>query len=156
MKDKIKKMQDVKTWYGEIPMWYRYTYGIAGERFFREIEKGKLIGSKCPSCGNIYIPPKIYCEECFKEIDEYVPISLRGEIHSYTLLYEDLDEKRLDEPIIVAFITFPGAHGGIIHKLGEVDPQDIYTGMSVEPVFKKKEEREGSLRDILYFKPVEG
>ena len=155
MRDKIRKMKDVKTWYGEIPMWYRYTYGIAGEKFFREItEKGRFIGSKCASCGNVYIPPKIYCEECFVEIDEYVPLSLTGEVYSFTVLYEDLEEKRIDSPIIVAFITFQGAQGGIVHKLGEVNLTEIYIGMSVEPVFKKKEEREGSLEDILYFRPV--
>jgi len=155
MSDKVKKMKEVKTWYGEIPMWYRYTYGIAGERFFREILEGeRFVGSKCPSCGCVYIPPKIYCEECFVEIEEYVTLPLQGEVYSYTILHEDLDENRMKEPVILAFITFPGAQGGIIHKLGELNPSEIYIGMNVEPVFKERKKRSGSLNDILYFKPV--
>ena len=45
--------------------------------------------------------------------------------------------------------------GGIMHKLGEVDPDAVKIGMRVQAVWKPEEEREGSITDILYFKPVE-
>jgi len=40
----------------------------------------------------------------------------------------------------------------LIHRLGEVDPEEVYTDMPVEAVFR--EEREGSLLDIAYFRPT--
>ena len=36
----------------------------------------------------------------------------------------------------------------------EVDPADIYIGMTVEIVFKDNSERKGSINDIAYFRPV--
>ena len=45
--------------------------------------------------------------------------------------------------------------GGIMHLMGEVDPQDVKIGMRVQAVWKAPEEREGAITDILYFKPLE-
>ena len=38
-----------KAWYGDLPVTSRYTFGIAGERFFREIqENGVILWHKLP------------------------------------------------------------------------------------------------------------
>jgi len=39
--------------------------------------------------------------------------------------------------------------------LGEVDnPDELKIGMRVKAVFKEKKDREGSILDIKYFKPI--
>ena len=43
---------------------------------------------------------------------------------------------------------------GILHMLGEVEPDDISIGMAVEAVWKPESEREGAITDIKYWKPV--
>jgi Predicted nucleic-acid-binding protein containing a Zn-ribbon len=54
----------------------------------------------------------------------------------------------------LAFIKMEGVHGGLIHRLGEVEPEEVEIGMVVEAVFRPQEEREGSILDIKYFKPT--
>jgi len=44
--------------------------------------------------------------------------------------------------------------GGIMHLLGEVDPQEVHIGMRVQAVWKAPEDRAGAITDILYFKPI--
>ncbi len=44
---------------------------------------------------------------------------------------------------------------GIMHMLGEVDPEEVQIGMRVQAVWKPAEDREGAITDILYFKPLE-
>ena len=51
-----------------------------------------------------------------------------------------------------AIIQLEGADTGMTHILGEVDFENIYIGMKVEPVFKDKPE--GNMLDIRYFKPL--
>jgi len=51
-------------------------------------------------------------------------------------------------------IKIDGADGGLVHKLGEINPEKVKIGMKVEAVFKSKEKREGSINDIRYFKPL--
>ena len=62
----------------------------------------------------------------------------------------------IKEPETPAVIEIDGASPlhGIMHKLGEVDPQEISIGMRVKAVWKPAEEREGAITDILYFKPI--
>jgi len=38
--------------------------------------------------------------------------------------------------------------------LGEVELDELYIGLPVEALFKPKKEREGSILDIKYFRPL--
>jgi uncharacterized OB-fold protein len=53
-------------------------------------------------------------------------------------------------------IAIDGSHGGLLHVLGEVDPEEVRVGMAVEAVWKPAAERAGSILDIAYFRPVRG
>ena len=142
-----------QAWFGEMPITSRYTAGLAGEKFLRAIkDEGKFLGSHCDRCGITYVPARQFCERCMDELDETVDIGTQGEVHTFTLLFENLDGTPREEPEIVAFISL--GDGGLVHKLDEVELDDLDIGMPVEAVLKPKGEREGSILDIKYFKPV--
>ena len=132
---------------------YVYTAGLAGEVFLKGLKEGKIFASKCPKCGATYLPARSFCEKCFSEITEHFEVSENGEVDTFTIQYVDKDGKPLEKPVIWAVIKFYGIEGGILHKLGEVEPDEVYIGMPVEPVFKPEYERKGSINDIAYFKP---
>ena len=75
---------------------------------------------------------------------------------TYSVSYLGPAAERLEEPIIIAVIQLDGASPGvgILHKLGEVKPEEVRVGMRVKAVWKPAEEREGAITDILYFRPV--
>ena len=142
-----------QAWHGNLPVTSRYTYGLAGERFFLAIkEEGKIFGTYCPKCERTYVPATLFCERCLSELDEWVDVGTTGEVHTFTLLYENYDGSPRIEPELIAFVSF--GDGGIIHRLGNIAPEDVKIGMQVEAVFKDQEDREGSILDIVYFKPV--
>ena len=165
--EKVTQVGQTKPWYGALSSKYgeallktpepglygQYTYGIAGERFFREIkDNAKITGTKCHKCNLIYVPPRIYCERCFEGLEEWCEIENKGEIHTYTISWVDLDGSRLEEPVILALVKFDGVYGGIVHKVEEISADNVKIGMKVSAVFKEK--REGSILDIKYFKPI--
>jgi len=153
--EKITKNIDITSWKDKIPLNYIYTVGIAGERFFREIkDNGKIVGTKCDKCNVIYVPPKIYCERCFSRLENYIDVGTKGTVHTFTICYENVDGTKKEEPTIIAMVKIDGTDGGLIHWLCEVDPKEVKIGMTVEAIFKAKEEREGSILDIKYFKPI--
>jgi uncharacterized OB-fold protein len=142
-----------QAWRGEMPITSRYTAGLAGEVFLRAIkDEGKILGSYCDRCGITYVPARQFCERCMDELEETVDVGTKGELHTFTLLFENLDGTPKEEPEIVAFIRL--GDGGLVHKLDEVELDDLDIGMPVEAVFKPKGEREGSILDIKYFRPV--
>jgi len=152
--DKVVQLSQTKPLHGEIPVYGQYTFGVAGERFFREIkDNGRIMGARCERCNLTYVPPRIYCERCFSELKEWLAVGGRGIVHTYTVAYFDLEGARLPEPVIVAMVQFDGVYGGLVHRLGEVRPEEAKIGMPVEVVFKDKAERVGSINDIAYFKP---
>jgi len=140
-------------WMGNLPVTSRYTAGLAGEKFFRAIkDEGKILGTFCENCDITYVPGRIFCERCMDELDNWQDVGTKGEIYTFTLLFENLDGSQREEPLIVAFIRM--GDGGLIHFLGEVELEEIYIGMPVEAMFKPKAKRQGSILDIKYFRPL--
>jgi uncharacterized OB-fold protein len=142
-------------WVGDLPVTSRYTFGIGGERFFRAIkDDGKIMGAVCPACDITYVPARIFCERCMAELDDWQDVGTSGEVYTFTLLFADKDGIQLDEPEIIAFIRM--GDGGLVHRLSEVEPEEVEFGMQVEAVLKAKKDREGSILDITHFRPVKG
>ena len=140
-------------WLGEMPITSRYTAGVAGERFLRAIkDEGKILGSLCDRCGITYVPARQFCERCMDELDETVDVGKVGEVHTFTLLFENLDGSQREEPEVIAFISL--GDGGLVHKLNDIDLDDLDIGLLVEAVFKPEAERQGSILDIAHFRPV--
>lgn len=153
--ERFQKTSEVTYWPGQIPLNYIYSVGRAGEKFFRELINGKILGAKCSSCNIIYVPPRIYCEKCFARLEEnYLEVSSKGTVHTFTLCYESYDGKRKETPSLLAVIRLEGTHGGLVHWLGEISFRKVYIGMPVEAVFKPPQEREGGILDIKYFRPI--
>jgi hypothetical protein len=149
-----KDPQAPVAWYGDFPVTNRYTFGLAGERFFRAIkDEGRIFGTHCTKCNRTYVPASSFCERCLNELTDWVDVGIVGEIHTFTLLYENYDGSPRDLPEIVAFVRF--GDGGLVHRLGEADPEAVEIGLRVEAVFKPQADRTGSILDILYFKPSE-
>ncbi|MBI4739269.1 Zn-ribbon domain-containing OB-fold protein [Candidatus Woesearchaeota archaeon] len=155
MLEKKLANQDCIRWPGKMPVSYIYTTGIAGEKFFKELkEKARISGTHCPKCRLVYLPPRLFCERCFSKLEQWKTAPKKGTIYSFTVTRVDLNGKPAEKPIIAAFITFKGFHGGIIHKIDEVLPEEVTIGTQVEPVFNDYKHRKGSILDIKYFRPV--
>jgi len=153
--ERYQKTTDIGFWEGQIPMSYIYTVGRAGEKFFRELINGKIFGAKCEACNITYVPAKIFCEKCFARLeDKYLDVGTKGKVYTFTQCYETYEGIRKEKPSIVAVIQIDGTQGFLVHWLGEVNFEKVSIGIPVEAVFKAKKDREGSILDIKYFKPI--
>jgi len=142
---------------------YAWDTGVGIGTYLAGLKRGVILGSYCSHCRKIVVPPRTVCEWCFNLMDEFVPLKDTGTINTFSLCYVTWDMKRVKEPEIPAVIQLNGASalsstsvimGGIMHKLGEVNPRLVRIGMQVQAVWKKPEERQGAITDILYFKPI--
>lgn len=137
---------------------YAWDAGIAIGRYLAGLKEGKILGVKCHGpCGRVMLPPRFFCELDFRPVDEWVELADTGTVNTFSLCYVTWDVKRLKEPQMPAVIEIDGASPGmgILHLLGEVDPQQVEIGMKVQAVWKPSEERIGAITDILYFRPLE-
>jgi len=134
---------------------YAWDAGIAIGRFLAELKKGRIVGRRCHRCRRTMVPPRMFCEECFRPTDEWVYLEDSGRVNTYSVSYLRWDASRLEEPTIPAVIEIDGASKGmgIMHLLGGVKPEDVQMGMRVKAVWKPARQREGSILDIRYFRP---
>ena len=141
----------------EMPGGFAWDTGIAIGRYLAGLREGMILGSTCAHCRKTVVPPRTVCEWCFRPMDDFVRLQDTGTVNTFSLCYVTWDVKRIKEPETPAVIDLDGASPlhGILHKLGDVDPQQISIGMRVQAVWKPENEREGAITDILYFKPIE-
>ncbi|MGQ9598832.1 MAG: Zn-ribbon domain-containing OB-fold protein [Anaerolineae bacterium] len=136
---------------------YAWDAGVAIGRYLAELKEGRLIGVHCRRCRRTVIPPRTFCEWCFRPMDQWVTLPDTGTVNTFSLCYVTWDMRSLTQPEIPAVIDIDGTHPpvGILHLLGEVEPQAVQIGMRVEAVWKPPEERTGSILDIRYFRPMQ-
>jgi len=138
---------------GSIQIHYEWTAGIAGSRFFQELRDHKrIMGTKCPRCNRVMVPPRIFCEECFIDAPEWVEVSSGGELVTFGESYLGTDGAMLEKPWILGIVKLDGTDGGLVHFIGEAEPKDLKLGMRMEAVFNDK--RNGNILDIRYFRPA--
>jgi len=137
---------------GRIDVEYHWSAGVAGSRFFTELrDSGKIMGAKCPECKRVLVPPRIFCEECFVDTDEWVEVSHQGEILTFAESYFGLQGQRLEEPWYIGIVKLDGADGGLFHRLVP-EGGEIKIGGRVEAVLE--DDRKGHILDIKHFTTV--
>lgn len=143
--------------YDELNGKFAWDTGIAIGSYLASLKAGVILGSRCNTCRKIVVPPRTVCEWCFRPMQEYVPLQDTGTVNTFSLCYVTWNMQRVKDPEVPAVIEIDGASPlhGIMHLLGEVDPQQVHIGMRVKAVWKPAEERSGAITDILYFKPIE-
>lgn len=132
---------------------YKWSAGIAGNRFFQELrDNKKIMGAKCKKCFRVLVPPRIFCEECFTDEMEWVEVKSTGILRTFATSYFSKDGKRLKDPWMVGIIKLDGADGGLVHYIAEANPDELKIGMRMEAVFAEK--RTGGIMDIKHFRPI--
>ena len=148
--------------YWSVKSQYRWDTGVAVGKFLAGLKEGKLLGIHCPQCKRTLVPPRAFCELCFRAINRWVELKDKGTVNTFSVSFVNWDATRRETPEVPAVIEIEGASPGmgIMHVLSEVG-YDLKTilarvkvGMRVEAVWKAAREREGSITDIRYFKPV--
>ncbi len=135
---------------------YSWTSGVAISRFLDGLKEGQLWARKCNECERVMIPPRMYCEECWRPTDSWVRVKDGGKVNTFSISYVNNDASRRKEPLIVAVIEIDGASPemGILHFVGGIAPDKVRVGMRVKAEWKPRAERSGAITDIRYFRPA--
>ncbi|MFQ5816942.1 MAG: Zn-ribbon domain-containing OB-fold protein [Terriglobia bacterium] len=135
---------------------YAWDCGEAIGRYLEELKQGRLIARSCHRCRRVMIPPRMFCELCFRPTDDWVYVKDTGRVNTFSLCYVTWDVRKLRRPEIPAVIEIDAASPGmgIMHLLGDVNPKNVRIGLRVRAVWKPPAKRTGSITDIAYFAPI--
>jgi acetyl-CoA C-acetyltransferase len=138
---------------------YRWDDGYALTTYLDGFRHGKIRASYCSGCDRMLIPCRSFCELCgLRAVDRYYDLPDTGVVETFTISHVDWSSAPLPEGQVNLFavvaIDGAGPHMGLVHRLGEVDPDAVEIGMRVKAVWKPEGEREGTVTDLLYFRPI--
>lgn len=130
---------------------YEHSYGLVS-RFFEALMEKKLLGTKCPKCGDVFCPPRAHCwrNRCKLAETEWIEMPMQGTLHCFTVLGFAGEAFLSDLPFVLAYVRVEGANTLIAGRLVGMDPVDVECDMNVN--IKFVEQPSGNPMDI-YFVP---
>jgi uncharacterized OB-fold protein len=152
MSDFLKNIEPM-VYESRINVPYHWWAGETASIFLTALrDEKRIMGLRCQKCSRVYIPPRKVCPICFTENSEWVPLSEKGVVRSFTVARKNLKALPKKPPVIFGLIQLDGADTAILHFIDGIEPERVVIGMRVEAQFAKN--RNGTIRDIDYFKPV--
>jgi acetyl-CoA C-acetyltransferase len=135
---------------------YSWDAGVAISRFLDGLKEGRILARECRRCERVLVPPRMFCERCFRPTDAWLDVADTGVVETYSVCHVTWDMQPLDPPEIPAVIRLDyTSEGGFLHKIAGIDPDAVAIGMTVRAVWKPDSERVGSILDIAHFEPTE-
>jgi len=115
-----------------------------------------LVGEVCPHCESKIFPPRDVCPECGKEAKTPYQFSGRGEVYSYTTVYEAPAGYEENAPYTVALVKLE--EGPIVTaQLTDLGEAPVQIGAPVEMVTRRLRQDGDERGMIVYgykFRPV--
>jgi len=155
----IKSVDEVPNISDAPDLRYAWDNGFAISTYLDGLKNGKIRGSLDSRTNRLMVPSRPFSEIAdLAPVTNYFDLPDTGVVRTYTLSNVNWDSSPLPKGKvnIFAVIALDGITEdmGLVHKLGEIDPQKVKIGMRVKAVWKPESKREGSILDIKYFAPL--
>src|SRR5512136_1201508 len=125
-------------------------------KFFIGLLDGKIMGTRCPKCGDSWVPIRTHCWnlDCNLQKTEWIEMPLTAKVHTWTVAGWSGRSSLKRLPIILVYAVIGNSKVAIANELHGLNPWDVEFGMPLKIVFKPKEQRVGAVTDF-HFEPAD-
>ncbi len=126
-------------------------------KFFIGLLDGKIMGTRCPKCGDSWVPVRTHCWNlgCSLQRTEWLEMPLTATAHTWTVAGWSGRSSLKRLPIILVYAMIGSSKVAMANELQGLNPWDVEFGMPLRVVFKPKDQRIGAVTDF-HFEPVVG
>ncbi len=136
--------------------------GFTSAAFYKHLAEHKLMGSRCKSGGEVYVPPRPICPADYSDDMEWVEMSGKGRLTAFTIIYigpsamieAGYDRKNPYCAGVVQLDEGPMISAQIL-GVDVARPETIAIGTPLKVAFVERGEGEAR-RTLLAFEPVMG
>ena len=108
---------------------YNYSAGQSASRVLRALEKGKLLGQRCPVDRRVYFPSRGACPQHGVTFgDETVELSDKGSIVTFSIVRVPSASIPLELPYITVNVLLDGSDTVMMHVL-DAELEEVRMGM---------------------------
>jgi hypothetical protein len=111
------------------------------DAFADYLHKGKLMGTQCKKCNEIYFPPRADCIKCLHNDVKWIEFSGKGTLHTYTKIKTAPKGFGDIAPYTIGVVDL-NEGGRLLAWLKDISDADIQIGMEVKVVPRIFEEIE--------------
>jgi uncharacterized OB-fold protein len=118
-------------------------------------EAPRLLGSRCPVCGEHYFPRRLVCARCLHEGCEDVLLGPRGRLHTWTYVYVPLFAKKDAKVDAYGVGQVDLDEGPRVQSILVGDRDEFEIGMEMELDLETLGENKDGDETVIYrFRPV--
>jgi len=123
---------------------FAFWVGQYMDKFYDALESKKIIGNKCPKCGDVFVPPRKICGKCNEKISldqNWVDLPEFGTLKNYTITYykiNDRSSRKVKKPQIIGMVQIDGSNTAIVYRLLDIEPKEVKIGMKVKVEWEEK------------------
>jgi uncharacterized OB-fold protein len=110
--------------------------------FAQHLKDGYLMGSKCLQCGTRSFPPRADCENCLSDKFEFVELSGKAVLHTYTKIVAAPTGFEQLAPYIVGVVDLEEGGRALAWFGSTIKEEEIKIGMDIQMVPRIFEEEE--------------
>ncbi len=134
---------------------YAWDAGAAISRFLEGLKKGIILGTECPKCRRFMLPPRSFCELCYRPTDKWIQLEDKGSVRTFCITRVRWDASRVKEPFFPVVVDLDGGKRGtaLCHVVKGMAPEEMKVGLRVKALWKSPEQRIGAITDIEHFIP---
>ena len=121
---------------------FNFWVGQYLDKFYENLEKGKIIGNKCPKCGDVLVPPRKICGKCNETIpldQNWVDLPNTGTLMNYTITPYKVNDRsiRKVKPQLIGMVQIDGSNTALINRLLDIQADDVKIGMKIKIEWNK-------------------
>lgn len=102
------------------------------KKFWEGLKNRKFLTTKCKICGEVFFPPRSHCPNCLSQELDWVELSGKGKLYSWTEIYVAASE--FEPPYVVGIIDLEEGVGRIITKIN-AKPEELKIGMPMRIIY---------------------
>ena len=137
---------------------FAFWVGKYMDKFYDGFEQKKILGNKCPECGDVFVPPRKICGKCKIKIpieENWVELGDKGKLINFTRTAYKVSDRRARKSKVLkdyGMVQIDGSNTAIVYPLLDFEEGEIEIGMDVKVQWK--EDPSGEPSDIEGFVKV--
>ena len=117
----------------------------ASKEFYRLLKNREFRTTRCRACGEVALPPRMFCPACFGVDVEWIDLPRRGTLYAFTQQERAL---RFNKPDVIGLVELSGA-GRLLTRI-DARFEELAIGVEVEVDFLEVSENQ----TLHQFRPV--
>ncbi|TFF99743.1 MAG: hypothetical protein EU542_08735 [Promethearchaeota archaeon] len=123
---------------------FNFWVGQYMDKFYDGLEQKKIIGNKCPKCGDVYCPPRKICGKCNESLsltENWVDLPDTGTLTNFTMTPYKVSDRRtrqVKKLQTLGMVQIDGSNTAVVYPLLDIESAELKMGMKLKVQWEEK------------------